>query len=209
MSVTLRGIFSAVGQAFLYVNPLTAGYMWGKKVGESEVVQDSVKVAAENAKKAAKAVAETTNAVLDYPIDQGVKKVVVTTADAIETGARTVKDGVQTGARAVKEGVKTGVEAVDEAQKEARRDVAGWISPESQSAPKGDTQAAQPAPAPVKQTVAVPKTPAETKAFQEKFNAWLASEEGAQARASGVQALRVDGVVGPLTKYALALYNTR
>lgn len=212
MSVTLRGIFSAVGKALLYVNPLTAPYMWGKKLAQSEIVRDTVQITAENAKKAAKTVAETTNAVLDYPIDQGVKKVVITTSEAIESGAKAVKTGVETGVKVVVEGVESGVEAVDEAQKEVRRDVADWIAPESaQPAPTQPAAPVAPTPAApaAKEMVTAPKTPAETKAFQEKFNAWLASEEGDRARASGVVALKVDSVYGPLTKYALALYNSR
>lgn len=223
MSITLRGMLSSAWNTFLHINPVTGPYMLGKKMAESEVVRDTVKVTAENARKAAQAVSETTSAVLDYPLDEGAKKVVAATSDAIETGARAVKDSVETGAKAVKDsvqtgaryvadGVEAGVQAVDEVQKEARRDVADWISPgaretEAAPAPGAKLEPAEAAPAP--ETVAVPQTPAETKAFQEKFNEWLASEEGTRARESGLQPLKVDSILGPMTTYALVLYNAR
>lgn len=221
MSVTLRGILSSAWNTFLHINPVTGGYFLGKRIAESEMVRDTVKVTSDNAKKAAQAVKETTNAVLDYPIDQGVKKVVIKTSEAIETGAKAVKDtvesgaqavvdGVEAGVQAVSDGVEAGIQAVDEAQEEVRRDVAEWIAPEdAPTTPNPEPVAPPPAAPAAKELVAAPKTPAETKAFQEKFNAWLASADGEQARTSGVAPLSVDSVYGPLTKYALALYNSR
>jgi hypothetical protein len=228
MSLTLRGIAQSAWNAVTY--PFVV--LKDAAVGTGKIVQDSVKVAAESTQRAAKSVKEATDVVLDYPIDQGAKKAYDATArgvkvaydetaEAIDTGVKKVKTGVttaynetaeviDTGVKKVKVGVDRTVDAIDDAQEGARRDLADWIAPE-EGKPAPAVDGPKPVPDTVKPTpkapVAMPKTPAETRAFQEKFNTWLASPEGQAARESGVAPLKVDGVIGPLTRYAVAMYN--
>lgn len=217
MALTLRGMAESAWNVLKYANPITGPYFIVRDLAQNKTVQDSVKVATETTKAAAKSVSDAANVVLDYPIDQGAKQAYDATKRGVDRAVDATEEALETGARTVREGVSRGVEAVDEAQKEARRDVAEWIAPNgtAPAAPAPGTPEAPrvtapaspvvPKPAPV----SVPTTPAETRAFQEKFNNWLASDAGKIARDSGISPLQVDSVLGPLTKYALAFYNSR
>ncbi len=232
MSFTLRGMLESTWNVVKYVNPITAPFFIGKAVAESKMVKDAVDVTVDTSKKAAKAVADTTTAVLDYPIDEGAKKAWDATADVAAAGYNATVDAAndyvvkptvaayEATADAANEYIVqptiASVDAVDQAQQDARRGVADWISPDAPKAAPNleqvqlqqikDEEARVKAATP-KAKIAAPKTPAETKAFQEKFNAWLASDEGKGAREVGITALKPDSIFGTKTKYALALIN--
>lgn len=206
MALTLRGMLESTWNVFKYVNPITAPYFIGKAIFENKTVRDSVQVAADTTVAAAKNVKKATDVVLDYPIDEGARKAYDATARGVKTAVETTEQAIDTGVRAVQTGVNNTVEAIDEAQEDARRGVADWISPDDAPAAPAVPAPAAPS-APARAAVPVPTTPTEIRAFQVKFNSWLASEEGKAARESGVAPLKVDGIVGPMTKYAVALYN--
>ncbi|MEB3330076.1 MAG: hypothetical protein VKQ33_12665 [Candidatus Sericytochromatia bacterium] len=210
MSLTLRGMAQSAWNVFKYVNPVTGPYFIIKDLAANKTLQDSVKVAADASKRAVESVKEATDVVLDYPIDEGAKKAYDATARGVKVAYDETAEALDTGVKKVKEGVNRTVDAIDDAQEEARRDIADWIAPdEARPAPDvgGPPPAAATPKAPSRTPVSMPTTPAQTRAFQEQFNAWLSSPGGASARESGVSALKVDGVLGPLTRYAVAMYN--
>jgi hypothetical protein len=193
-----------------YANPITAPYFIYKDLAANKTVQDTVKVAADTTVRAAKSAKEAADVVLDYPIDQGAKQAYDATKRGVKVAYDETAEAIDTGVKTVKKKVDRTVDAIDDAQEGARRDLAEWIAPE-EGKPAPAVDGPKPAPDTVKPTptapVAMPKTPAETRAFQEKFNTWLASPDGQAARESGVAPLKVDGLMGPLTRYAVAMYN--
>ncbi|MEB3222326.1 MAG: hypothetical protein VKS61_09645 [Candidatus Sericytochromatia bacterium] len=210
MSLTLRGMAESAWNVVKYVNPVTGPYFIAKALIESKQVRDTVKVAADTTARAAKSAKEAADVVLDYPIDEGAKKAYDATARTVDSGVRTVKQGaqkvydetaeaVESGVKTVKDGYNRTIDALDDAQEDARREVADWIAP--------DAPPATAAPTPTRPAIALPKNPAETKSFQEKFNQWLATPDGQAARDAGIAPLKEDGQLGPLTRYALAIYN--